>query len=68
MTDEADQEDVERALRVAEETEVAETAIDTVHIRLENAPDQLGIFASEDASERWITASGDSFVDLEEMS
>ena len=63
MPNEADPEDVERAIRTFEQA----NGTDTVHIQLEDAPDQLGIFASEDASDRWVTASGDSFVDLEEM-
>ena len=66
--DEADPEDVEQAIAGLEKTDSRlHVTTDTVLIELEDAPDQLGIFPSDDASERWITASGESFVGLEEM-
>ena len=67
MTDEADPEDVEQAIAGLERTDSRlHVTTDTVLIELEDAPDQLGIFPTDDASDEWVTASGDGFVDLED--
>lgn len=63
MTSEASSEEVRRAIEAEEHRE---TDIDHIRIEHDDHPDQIALHDPEGSEDAWITAHGESFVDLGE--